>query len=193
MIWAYHLLGWSTRRIAGEVKMSQASVVRALDRMKKEPPPPPITPPEGWQAAATPARGIPAVTDDTPPKPTFTPVVSDGPTTKFEPAASPPPVKVKVTPAPSRTAPPGTRWAFILAAVALLLTGVMAGILAAVAGGAIQRGAPGPAGQAGPPGPSGSPGSFTICVRTDTANGDVASITAPQNGKCGNATLVRIP
>lgn len=39
LVWSYHQLGWSTRRIAGEVQTSQATVVRILERLKKDPPP----------------------------------------------------------------------------------------------------------------------------------------------------------
>src|SRR5580765_715922 len=57
MVWSYYQLGWSTRRIADEVHTSQASVVRILDRMKKDPP-------TGENTAimtTTPPSGIPAL------------------------------------------------------------------------------------------------------------------------------------
>lgn len=53
LVWSYHTLGWSTRRIAGEVQTSQATVVRILDRLKKDPPENTVI------MAATPPQGIP--------------------------------------------------------------------------------------------------------------------------------------
>jgi hypothetical protein len=49
-------LGWSTRRIAGEVNTSQASVVRILERLKKDPPDPATV-----VMNSTPPGGMPAV------------------------------------------------------------------------------------------------------------------------------------
>ena len=60
LVWSYHSLGWSTRRIAGEVQTSQATVVRILERLRKDPPTD-MTPPAGIPAIPA----IPAYDDDT--------------------------------------------------------------------------------------------------------------------------------
>lgn len=59
LVWSYHRLGWSTRRIAGEVQTSQATVVRILERLRKEPPRDMTTPPAGIPAI------FPAYDDET--------------------------------------------------------------------------------------------------------------------------------
>ena len=62
LVWSYHQLGWSTRRIAGEVQTSQASVVRILERLKKDPP----TTESMALVNITPQSGFPAVNDMSP-------------------------------------------------------------------------------------------------------------------------------
>jgi len=56
LVWSYHQLGWSTRRIAGEVQTSQATVVRILERLRKDPPTESMS-----LVNITPPQGIPAV------------------------------------------------------------------------------------------------------------------------------------
>lgn len=58
LVWSYHQLGWSTRRIAGEVQTSQASVVRILERLKNDPPTESMA-----LMTTTPQSGFPAVHD----------------------------------------------------------------------------------------------------------------------------------
>lgn len=164
LVWSYHRLGWSTRRIAGEVQTSQATVVRILDRMKKDPPAEntvamDTTPPSGLHAL------LPAAYDD-----------DDEPRYRLPPRNSYATVAVTA-----------------LVVVTLLLAGAVAGLLAAANGGLVARGLPGPAGAPGRTGPPGPVRSFTICVRYSSLTGSVTAITAPVRGGCGTATLVRIP
>jgi hypothetical protein len=169
LVWSYHALGWSTRRIAGEVQASQSTVVRILDRLRQDPPDNGntiimnSTPPGGMPILP----GIPAsaLFDDTQPQAVWT---------------------------PPRHRPGGVA---ILTILTLVLLGALAATLAAANGGLIARGQTGPRGPAGQTGPAGSPANrdVTVCVRYDTSNGDIAAITAPVRGSCGSMTTLRIP
>jgi len=161
LVWSYHQLGWSTRRIADEVHTSQASVVRILDRMKKDPPAGENT----VIMTTTPPSGIPAL---------LPPAYDDD-----EP----------IIPRPRQR--PGA--VALLTILTLILIGARAATLAAANGGLIARGKTGPAGPQGPPGPAAPQRAFTVCVRYSTYSGAIVSMTAPVKGKCGTATMIRIP
>lgn len=164
LVWSYHQLGWSTRRIAGEVQTSQATVVRILDRLKNDPSTSESmtlvnlqTPPSGMPAAVDP---IPPAYDDE------EPIVRQNSSVAM----------LFIT-------------MMILIAV---LIGLIAAILAAN-GGVIARGKPGPAGPAGPAGASAPKKNFELCVRYSTYNGAIVSLSAPVKGSCGTATMIRLP
>jgi hypothetical protein len=81
----------------------------------------------------------------------------------------------------------------VLTVLTLILVGALAATLAAANGGLIYRGKTGPPGPPGPAGPPAPQRAFEVCVRYSTYNGAVVSLTAPVKGKCGTATLIRVP
>jgi hypothetical protein len=165
LVWSYHQLGWSTRRIAGEVNTSQATVVRILDRLKKDPPQP-----ETLIMNSTPPSGLPEL--------------------------SPVPAYYDDEQQPPREPWLYRRGMLIMTILMILLIGALAATLAAASGGLIARGRTGPAGPPGVPGPAAPPQPhrvFQLCVRYSAFSGAVISLTAPEKGSCGTATLIRIP
>jgi hypothetical protein len=151
------------------VQTSQATVVRILERLKKDPPDGGAT----LTMTTTPPSGMPML-PGIPQSSLFTDDTDSWP----------------VGPPPQRQRKSGS---LLVVALTLMLLGALAATLLAANGGLIARGKPGPAGPAGPAGANAPTRSFTICVRYNSIDGDVTSISAPSKGSCGDATLIKVP